>query len=74
MWKSIEAVIEKDGKVRLKEPILLNSRCRAIVTIIESEPLANLVSETALLSEPALAEEWNLPGEDEAWSHFQKAL
>jgi hypothetical protein len=30
------------------------------------------VSETALLSEPALAEDWNRPEEDEAWSHLQQ--
>jgi len=27
--------------------------------------------ETALLSEPALAEDWSRPEEDEAWSHLQ---
>ena len=26
---------------------------------------------TALLSEESLAEDWNRPGEDEAWSHLQ---
>jgi len=31
------------------------------------------VPETALLSEPALAENWNRPEEDEAWSHLQPA-
>jgi large-conductance mechanosensitive channel len=30
------------------------------------------VSATALLSEQALAEDWNRPEEDEAWSHLQK--
>jgi hypothetical protein len=29
------------------------------------------VPETASLSEPALAEDWNRPEEDEAWSHLQ---
>jgi len=29
------------------------------------------VPETALLSEPALAEDWNRPEEDEAWSYLQ---
>jgi hypothetical protein len=28
-------------------------------------------AETALLSEQALAEDWNRPEEDEAWSHLQ---
>ena len=31
------------------------------------------ISETALLSEAALAEDWNRPEEDDAWSHLQPA-
>lgn len=30
-------------------------------------------SETALLSEEALAEDWNRTEEEEAWSHLQQA-
>jgi len=30
-------------------------------------------SESALLSEAALAEDWSRPEEDAAWSHFQPA-
>jgi len=40
---------------------------------LEEEPALS-VSETALLSEPALAEDWNRPEEDEAWSHLQQVL
>jgi len=72
MWKSLEAVIEKDGKVILKEPIRLATSCRAIVTVIEEAKPENLVAETALLSEEALAKDWSLPEEDEAWSYLQK--
>ncbi|MEW6348732.1 MAG: hypothetical protein AB1646_06690 [Thermodesulfobacteriota bacterium] len=32
------------------------------------------VRETALLSEPALAEDWDRPEEDAAWSHLQPEL
>jgi hypothetical protein len=67
MLTSIEATIEKDGAVRLKEPIRLAHACRAIVTIVDEPAIA----ETALLSEPALAEDWNRPEEDAAWSHLQ---
>jgi len=31
------------------------------------------LDETALLSEPALAEDWNRPEEDAAWAHLQPA-
>ena len=69
MLKSIEATIESDGTVRLKEPVHLDGPRAAIVTIID-EPI---VSEAALLSETALAEDWNRPEEDEVWSHLQHA-
>jgi len=32
------------------------------------------VSETALLSEAALAVDWNRPEEDLAWSHLQQGV
>jgi hypothetical protein len=67
MLTSIEAIIEKDGVVHLKEPIHLAHPCRAIVTIVD-EPA---VSETTLLSEPSLAEDWDSTEEDAAWSHLQ---
>jgi hypothetical protein len=72
LLKSVEAIIEKNGKVHLKEPIHLASPSRAIVTILDEE--SHAIDETALLSETALSEDWNRPEEDEAWSHLQKAL
>lgn len=70
MIQTIEAVIDEDGKVHLLEAVRLPEARRALVTILEEEP-APEVSETALLSEPSLAEDWNRPEEDEAWSHLQ---
>lgn len=69
MLRSVEATIERDGQVHLTEPLHLSRTCRAIVTIIEDPD----VSDTALLSDPALAEDWDRPEEDEAWSHLQQA-
>lgn len=71
MIRTIEAVIDEHGNVRLLEPIQLPAARRALVTILEERPVAG-VPETALLSEPALAENWNQPEEDEAWSHLQQ--
>jgi len=71
MIRTIEAVIDEQGNVRLLEPIQLPAARRALVTILEERPFAG-VPETALLSEPALAEDWNRPEEDEAWSHLQQ--
>lgn len=71
MIQTVEAIIEPDGKVLLLEDVQLTESRRALVTILEDEP-ASKVPVTALLSEQALAEDWNRPEEDEAWSHLQQ--
>ena len=68
--RTVEAVIEPNGQVRLIEPVHLRSASRALVTILEEAPC---VHDAALLSEPALAEDWNRPEEDAAWAHLQPA-
>lgn len=70
MFQTIEAVIDEQDNVRLLEPIQLPAGRRALVTILDYEPIDNVL-ETALLSEPALVEDWNRPEEDAAWSHLQ---
>jgi hypothetical protein len=72
MIKTVEAVIGKNGQVRLLEDINLPSARRALVTILEEEPVMS-VAETALLSESALADDWDNPEEEAAWSHLQRA-
>jgi hypothetical protein len=67
MLRTIEAVIEEDGQVRLLETTSVSGPRRALVTVLD-EP-ADL---SALLSEPALAD-WNRPEEDAAWQHLQGA-
>lgn len=69
MHRTVEAIVEADGRVRLLEPIELGGARRALLTILDesAEEAANI---SALLSEPAL-EDWNRPEEDEAWSHLQ---
>jgi hypothetical protein len=71
MLRTVEAEIDDQGQVRLLEPVSLAGACRALVVILEPEATADL-AETALLSEPALAEDWNRPEEDAAWSHLQQ--
>jgi len=70
MIQTIEAVIDEQGKVQLLQNVRLPQVRRALVTILEEKPAAT-ISETALLSEAALAEDWNRPEEDEAWSYLQ---
>ena len=71
MLRTIKAVIDSQGNVHLQEPVHLSGEHPALVTILDDESL-NSIPETALLSEPALAEDWNRPEEDAAWSHLQQ--
>lgn len=71
MIKTVEAVIDEHGNVRLLEPVRPDVARRALVTILDERP-AVVTSQTALLSEDALAGDWNRPEEDEAWSHLQR--
>ena len=70
MLRTLEAVIDGQGNVRLAEPADLPAGRRALVIVL-NEPAID-VAETALLSEQALAEDWDRPEEDEAWSHLQQ--
>jgi len=71
MIQTIEALIDENGSVSLLEEVHLPSARRALVTILE-QPAAD-TPETALLSEAALAIDWNQSEEDEAWSFLQQA-
>jgi hypothetical protein len=70
MARTVEAVVDEQGRVRLLEEVRLPEARRALVTILEDAPKIS-ISETALLSEPALAKDWTRPEEDQAWSHLQ---
>jgi hypothetical protein len=65
MLKTVEAIVDEHGRVRLLKEVRLPAARRALVTISEEVPRTGL-SETALLSEPALAKDWERPEEDEA--------
>ena len=68
MLRTVEATIDQNGNVRLSEPVAVLSARRVLVTILDEAPRAD---EVTALSERALAEDWNRPEEDEAWSHLQ---
>lgn len=70
MIRTVESTIDEHGTVRLLEGVALPARRGALVTIQEEEP-ATPSHATALLSEAALAQDWNRPEEDAAWSHLQ---
>jgi hypothetical protein len=68
--RTIEAVIDATGSVRLLEPVATDRPRRVLVTILDEEPGPSSM-ETTLVSELALATDWNRPEEDAAWSHLQ---
>ena len=70
MIRSLEAVIDEEGNVRLLERVRPPTARRALVTILEEGPVTQ-VSESALLREEALAQDWNRSEEDEAWVHIR---
>jgi hypothetical protein len=69
MIRTVEAVVDEKGQVQLLEKVAISGTRRALVTILEEDP-SIVAGEAALLSEQALAEDWNRPEEDEAWSHL----
>jgi len=68
MLKTIEASIDKDGNVHLKESIKLTNSRKALVTILEED---DAVSELTLVSQSTLSREWDNEEEDKAWAHLQ---
>jgi len=69
MIRTVEAVVDPSGNVRLLEDVQLPGPRRALVTILDDPPRSE---DTALLSEEALAD-WSRAEEDAAWSHLQPA-
>lgn len=66
--KTVEAVVDENGQIRLSQPLRLKGVHRALVTVLDEPPSEAL--ESALLSEQALSD-WSKPEEDAAWAHLQ---
>jgi len=62
MFTTIEAEVDEQGNIQPRELIRLPPGSRVLITLLNRE------AETALLSEPALAADWQRPEEDEAWA------
>ena len=67
MIRTVRAMVDAQGNVRLLEPVDIAATCKALVTILDDEE-----PDSALLSEEALARDWLRPEEDEAWAHLQE--
>jgi len=71
MFRTVEATIDEKGQVKLEEDVSLKAPARALVTILDESLLDWVASnETAILSEPSLAEGWTGPEADKAWEHL----
>ena len=70
MHRTLEAIIDEHGTIRLLETVPLLTGHRVLVTILDEEQIVP-VDAVTLLSEAALAEDWNRPEEEAAWSHLQ---
>ncbi len=71
MLRTIEGIIEEDGRARLLEPVAVAPTNRVLVTVLEGRKESS-VSEIALLSETALAEDWLREEEDAAWQYLRQ--
>ncbi len=71
MHKTVEAILDKDGRLRLLEKVRLGHAQRVLVTFLEVDPEEGGSVETTLLSEVALSTDWSRAEEDEAWQHLQ---
>jgi hypothetical protein len=71
MLQTIEAIIDQNGILRVLEPIQWPKHRRVLITILNEEP-ADDFDNLALMSEVALASDWERPEEDAAWSHLAK--
>ncbi len=69
--KTVEAVLEKEERLRLLENAEWPHAQRVLVPFLDEETERKGIYDTALLSETALGEDWNRPGEDEVWQHLQ---
>ncbi|GAB4579578.1 MAG: hypothetical protein Fur0022_23160 [Anaerolineales bacterium] len=69
MLQTIEAMPDQNGNLKILDSIQLPKRRKVIITILNEEPSDELIN-LALLSEAALAKDWERPEEDAAWSHL----
>lgn len=67
--QAVEGLIDEKGTLKILGNITLPKSRRVIIMILDEEPSDEAVN-LALLSEAALARDWERPEEDEAWSHL----
>lgn len=68
MLRTVEAILDPSGQVRLLEPVPVAMPTRALVTVLAPDADAG---DTARLAEAALATDWLRDEEEAAWAHLQ---
>lgn len=72
---NVEAHVGADGHLRVDVPVELPpGSLRAVLVVDDTGIAEGHPMETALLSQNALAEEWDRPEEEKAWKHLQSAM
>jgi hypothetical protein len=71
MLQTIEGATDWNGRLRFPELVKFPKHRRVIVTILNEAPPDDIAN-GALLSEATLAQDWDRPEEDEAWSHLDQ--
>ena len=72
MLPTYEAILQPDGRLQFVDLPAAEAQAprRVLVTFIDAPPADTALS-GALLSEPALAEDWLRDEETAAWAHLQ---
>ena len=73
MLKTVKAKINKEGEVRLLEPLKIDHEKNAVITILDDEIDLNdqNANELIVLNEKSLAEDWNSEA-DSRWDTLLK--
>lgn len=66
MIQTLEASVRPDGIIQLPSGTVVPAKSRVLVTILDD----SAATETLLMSEVALAQDWNDPQEDQAWENL----
>lgn len=80
MLRTVQGIIDKEGKLQVVDDVQLPKSRRVLITILDEiapDGLADTAADEealnpALLSESALARDWERPEEEEAWSHLSR--
>ena len=71
MLHTYKATVDQKGNLQLPENLTLPSGSQVLITVLD-KPLPDTANDETLLSEQALAKDWNKPEEDEAWETLRQ--